>query len=71
MLPFEVLYSPTPPYPVNSSVPASSSPGVVFPSKMTPDAKSVDPRKSRRVIGEFRPRVTSLELGAFGCIWIL
>src|SRR5207244_4283734 len=50
VLPLEVLYSPTPPYPVNSSLSASSSAGLAPPSKAAPEAKSVEPRKSRRVI---------------------
>src|SRR5262249_20644491 len=52
VLPLEALYSPTPPYPVNSSLSSSSSAGLRPPSKAAPEARSVEPRKSRRVICE-------------------
>src|SRR5215469_11673533 len=52
VFPLEALYSPTPPYPVNPSLSESSSRGLAPPSKAAPEARSVEPRKSRRVISE-------------------
>jgi hypothetical protein len=58
VFPLEALYSPTPPKPVKSSWLESSSAGLADPSRTAPEASSVDPRKSRRVMGAPMPRAS-------------